>query len=564
MFVCTKRSIMLRTLFVIVCSFNVYTLFAQNKIVIPAYTAYAVPEEINESKFISQQSSVINWSNTNTQIEFYFFAKDTGNLVMNIKAASTIKPAAVNVLFNDAIVKTNISIATHLALSNNIVLHVSTFGFQKISLAATKIPKLIQLQSIELSGTIVNTIEYNKKQRRNAASVHLSYPINDSLKVLQFYNEVRVPKGADIPYSYYETCGFARGYFGIQVNSNKERRVIFSVWDAGAEAVTRTKVADTNRVKLLAKGIDVVAEDFGNEGTGGHSHWVYNWKADSVYKFLVNVIPDSATRTSIYTAYFFIPEKKMWKLIASFKAPKDGNYLNHLYSFNEDFIGKNGQLQRKAYFGNQWIQTKKGEWIELTESKFSTDATGKAGDRIDFGGGADNNVFYLWNGGFKTATAKQGDVFKRIANKQKPNVDITKNIDSAAQHAVDINTIEKAVANKKIDTTGSVNSIYYKILKEGTGEFVKVTDTLTVYYKGSLLSDGSVFDSTKENKPATFPLKRLIKGWQLGLTKCKVGGTIRLIIPSAMAYSIRSRSKDIPPNSILVFDIEVLEAKHEK
>ncbi|MBA4197680.1 MAG: hypothetical protein C0459_09020 [Chitinophaga sp.] len=55
-----------------------------------------------------------------------------------------------------------------------------------------------------------------------------------------------------------------------------------------------------------------------------------------------------------------------------------------------------------------------------------------------------------------------------------------------------------------------------------------------------------------------------MKGWQIGLPLCKVGGTIRLIIPSALAYSIRSRSKAIPPNSILVFDIEVLGVKQEK
>jgi len=75
-----------------------------------------------------------------------------------------------------------------------------------------------------------------------------------------------------------------------------------------------------------------------------------------------------------------------------------------------------------------------------------------------------------------------------------------------------------------------------------------------------LLSDGSVFDQTKE-KPAVFPLKRLIKGWQIGLPVCKVGGKIKLIIPSGLAYSIRSMNAAIPLNSIMVFDIEVLGVK---
>ena len=81
-------------------------------------------------------------------------------------------------------------------------------------------------------------------------------------------------------------CGFARGYFGMQVNSPTERRIIFSVWDSGTgqSAKNRTDVSDENRVKLLAKGENVVASDFGNEGTGGHSHLVYAWKTGQTRK----------------------------------------------------------------------------------------------------------------------------------------------------------------------------------------------------------------------------------------------------------------------------------------
>jgi FKBP-type peptidyl-prolyl cis-trans isomerase len=120
--------------------------------------------------------------------------------------------------------------------------------------------------------------------------------------------------------------------------------------------------------------------------------------------------------------------------------------------------------------------------------------------------------------------------------------------------------ILEAVAAKKIDTTGSKEGVFYQILKEGDGDYVSVNDTVTVYYKGSLLKDGSIFDQTKD-KPATFPLKRLIRGWQIAVPMCKAGGKIRIIIPSGLAYTIRSRSKDIPPNSVLVFDIEVLSSK---
>jgi FKBP-type peptidyl-prolyl cis-trans isomerase len=84
-----------------------------------------------------------------------------------------------------------------------------------------------------------------------------------------------------------------------------------------------------------------------------------------------------------------------------------------------------------------------------------------------------------------------------------------------------------------------------------------------VHYKGTLLKDGSVFDQTKE-KPARFPLQRLIKGWQIGLAKCRVGGKIKIVIPSGIAYGMRARSKAIPPNSVLVFEIEVIKAEPAK
>ncbi|MEI6598637.1 MAG: DUF3472 domain-containing protein, partial [bacterium] len=227
--------------------------------------------------------------------------------------------------------------------------------------------------------------------------------------------------------------------------------------------------------------------DFGNEGTGGHSHWVYPWKTNITYKLLITALPDSATRTTIYTGYFYLPELQKWKLIASFSAPKDAGYLRNLYSFNENFDGANGQLQRKAYFGNQWIQRENGSWQELTQSSFSYDATGKAGDRIDYGGGEKEGNFYLWNGGFQTPTAKFGQVFTRSPLKIKPVIDFTKNADSLVQDSKDKQLIFQAINNKQLDTTGSKEGVYYQIIKEGTGAFVQVTDTLSVNYKGTLL-----------------------------------------------------------------------------
>ncbi len=540
---------------------------AQSGISIPACTAYAVPaEESNgddNSNMFAEKIGLHNWTNNKQQIQFYFKIRSTGTLQLSLllrndKAGNTLRVSFAGRNFNIQVPQSK-----NFKPVNIGTVQISDTGFYQLTItsSAKKTDNIADIKSLELSGNATKHIHINTKSRRNSASVHLFYPLPDSLKVVSFYNEITIPKGSDILHSYYMACGFARGYFGIQVNSATERRVIFSVWDAGNEAVDRNKVTAENKVQLIAKGEDVFTDGFGNEGTGGHSHWIYDWKTEKTYKFLVTATVDSAANTTTYTGYFYLPELQKWKLIAAFKAPKDGKPLRKLYSFVENFWGNNGQLNRKAFFGNQWIRNENGECKELTTAKFSFDATGKAGDRIDYGAGIEDNKFYLWNGGFKEANVQFNDEFSRKANIEKPVIDLYKNADSLIESKKENEMILSAIQNGKIDTTGSKNGVYYKILKEGNGDMVSVNDTLVVNYKGQLLN-GFVFDETKD-KPAVFPLKRLIKGWQTGLPFCRQAGKITLIIPSTMAYSIRNLNV-IPPNSILIFDIEVVEIRKQR
>lgn len=537
---------------------------SQSGLSIPAFTAYAVPAEKTngeeESSMFSKQNGIQNWSDTGQQIRFYFKVRNKGklHLALLLNPGGTGSKLSASIAGNSFFLTIPYSNIRHLAKIGAVQITDTGFYVLTLSCISKKEKNIAAIQSLELSGGATINMHFNSNERRNAASVHLFYPLADSIKALSFYNEITVPFGADPLHSYYMACGFSRGYFGIQVNSPGERRVIFSVWDAGNETTDRNKVADENKVKLLAKGENVFADGFGNEGTGGHSHWIYDWKAGETYRFLVTAATDSASNTTSYAGYFFIPETQNWKLIACFKSPKDGKPLHRLYSFVENFEGCNGNLFRKAFFGNQWIKSESGNWKELTQSTFSYDATGKTGYRIDQGGGADSNRFYLWNGGFKPAQCKIGDDFKRISNPQKPLIDLYRNADSLVQANTDKLKILDAVRSGKFDTTGSNNGIYYTILKEGSGDWVNPNDTIVVNYKGSLLN-GEIFDETK-GKPAIFPLRRLIKGWQTGIPYCKQGGKIRLIIPSALAYTIRNLG-EIPPNNVLIFDIEVLEIK---
>ena len=269
------------------------------------------------------------------------------------------------------------------------------------------------------SGDPIGGAKFNLKERRNAASVHLGFPTEKDAKIVGFYNEVTATE--DPLHTYYMACGFSRGYFGMQVNSSTERRVIFSIWDAGAEGVDRAKVADGDRVKLLEKGEGVFAGDFGNEGTGGHSHLVYPWKKGQTYRFCVTAKPDETSTHTEYAGWFWFPETKKWGLIARFRAPKDGGYLKGLYSFSENFGGSVGDLTRRVEFGNQWIVLEGGNTCELSTARFTCDATGKAGDRIDFAAGPTREgKFFLQHGGFTDNGVKFGDTFVRPSTGKLP------------------------------------------------------------------------------------------------------------------------------------------------
>jgi FKBP-type peptidyl-prolyl cis-trans isomerase len=99
-------------------------------------------------------------------------------------------------------------------------------------------------------------------------------------------------------------------------------------------------------------------------------------------------------------------------------------------------------------------------------------------------------------------------------------------------------------------------------LEEGTGEVVEPGAIVTVHYTGALCKNGIIFQSSHDfGKPISFGLGQVIKGWGEGLPGMKAGGMRRLIIPSEMAYGSARAASNIPPNSDLVFDIELLEVK---
>jgi FKBP-type peptidyl-prolyl cis-trans isomerase len=120
--------------------------------------------------------------------------------------------------------------------------------------------------------------------------------------------------------------------------------------------------------------------------------------------------------------------------------------------------------------------------------------------------------------------------------------------------------LKENAAKEGVKTTAS--GLQYKILQEGTGRSPKATDTVVVHYKGTLLS-GKEFDSShKRGKPAEFPLNHVIPGWTEGVQLMKEGAKYQFTIPSKLAYGERGTpGGPIPPNSTLIFEIELISVK---
>lgn len=292
-------------------------------------------------------------------------------------------------------------------------------AFAEIEAVTVKAPDTVAL----------NYVKDNEGNRfywgRRGPSVHLGYTLPKGDPVEWFYNEITVPEGSDPIGSYFMSNGFGEGYFGMQVNSDTERRILFSVWSPFTTDNPK-EIPEDHKIALLKKGEGVHGGEFGGEGSGGQSYWNYPWKAGETCRFLNRVHPDGQGST-VYTAWFYLPGKKDWKLIASFKRPKTDKHLTGAHSFLENFSDRNGYLGRGALYGNQWACDVKGQWHEVTEARFTGDDIANRGFRMDRSGGSKGKEFFLRNGGFFEEPVKLNSTFKRDSTSaKKPTIDFKK------------------------------------------------------------------------------------------------------------------------------------------
>lgn len=240
----------------------------------------------------------------------------------------------------------------------------------------------------------------------------------------------------------------------------------------------------------------------------------YNWQPGDNYRLLIAQATDSASGLTIISGYVFLPRENKWKYIGS------GKIMSWHPSLRQPSLQYAWSRKQEPVLSpaSAWVQRANGSW--------------------------------------KIIETGQPEPIPVTA----PVINWFGHYDSLRQKQLDELAIRTAISAGKTQAVRDTMGIFYQVLAPGTGRTVTPTDTVTVFYKGWIFNTDEVFDQTR-GKPAVFPLNRLIRGWQIGLPLLKTGGKIQVVIPSGLAYSARTRSAKIPPNSILVFEVEVLDAK---
>tara|TARA_B100001996_G_C18661183_1_gene593158 strand:- start:130 stop:819 length:690 start_codon:yes stop_codon:yes gene_type:complete len=148
-------------------------------------------------------------------------------------------------------------------------------------------------------------------------------------------------------------------------------------------------------------------------------------------------------------------------------------------------------------------------------------------------------------------------VMMNLQNKlrEKAKLEVENNL-KAADEFIKNNKTE----NSEVKETPT--GLQYRVIKEGDGDSPGPKDRVKVHYSGRLI-DGTVFDSSNEDEPSMFYANQVIRGWTEGLQLMKVGAKFELFIHPKLGYGTRKKSS-IPPNSLLIFELELLEIVEKK
>jgi|GEM_PF-668243 len=255
--------------------------------------------------------------------------------------------------------------------------------------------------------------------------------------------------------------------------------------------------------QVIATGLNVKKEK-------DELEWNFNWQLNTTYKLMIATAVDTVDKFALYSGYIYLPQQQKWKLIGTCRINGEQLPVTNLSAIKSS--GRKNNIS--ASFTNVMVQPTTGRWRKLDDAQFT------------------------------------------IA----PPPPFLSNVDSVEQFGADKAIIAAAIASGKTDVDQNIEGVYYKILHPGDGKSFTVNDSIVARYQLRIFGTDEVI-SGSATETYTFLLKGLIKAWQLAVPLVKTGGRIKLVIPSGLAYSIRTRSAKIPPNSILEFYVDVQDAK---
>jgi hypothetical protein len=370
-----------------------------------------------------------SWQQKETEFTVYFYAEEAKKVQLRLPLLQQTAKSKISVTVNETKFEVELGKgANEVDLGfHTLVQGYNSVSFYGVSKEGTNYAKIENLLVKYEGDLVLNYVKDNKDNNfhfgRRGPSVHINYQFPQNMKIKWFYNEIEVSEEDPIG-SYYMANGFGEGYFGIQRNSETERKVLFSVWSP-FQTDNPNEIPEADKIKLLKKGDKVKTGEFGHEGSGGQSYLIYNWKPLTTYKFLTSIEPDGKGNT-VYTGYFMDSNVGKWLLIASFSRPKTSTYYTNPYSFLENFEPDYGHYTRAVIFQNQWACDVKGNWLPISKATFTGDINAENKVRLDYNGGVEENAFYLQNGGFFNATVPLNTPFEVAPPSKKPVIDFSR------------------------------------------------------------------------------------------------------------------------------------------
>ena len=190
--------------------FVIEPMLAQSKVLVPFYTLYETSKATDAVKTSSTRKDALVWADTSKQLRFFIHNSRTGELHIALHAfsAKTAKQLTLEVRGKKMTTTVPVQLTPKEIKIGTVT--ITDTGFIELVLSAKKLlPGGLGIGHLVLSGSAAEGLRFNAKPRLNAASVHLRYPLADTIKAISFYNEITVPKNADPLYTYYMATGFS-------------------------------------------------------------------------------------------------------------------------------------------------------------------------------------------------------------------------------------------------------------------------------------------------------------------------------------------------------------------